>query len=159
MVATATPSNTTTTKKAAAAHQRDAMQERLRQIAGSPNAPGRAEADRVLADETPAAPAPTPEPAATVAEGPAEEEKPVVKRVKPKPAATVPTEKFSVLMTHDEVAALDKLKAHLKRQGVISRKMPDAWLIRLAVATWTPDGQDFAPLVAAMKEQDGRGKR
>ena len=160
MVATATQSNTTTTKKAAAAHQRDAMQERLRQIAGSPNAPGRAEADRVLADETPAeaAPAPSPEPAATVAEEPAEET-PVVKRVKPKPAATVPTEKFSVLMTHDEVAALDKLKAHLKRQGVISRKMPDAWLIRLAVATWTSDGQDFAPLVAAMKEQDGRGKR
>ena len=62
-------------------------------------------------------------------------------------------------MTHDEVAALDRLKAHLKKQGIISRKMPDAWLIRLAVATWAPGGQDLAPLVAAMKEQDGRGRR
>ena len=61
----------------------------------------------------------------TVAEETAEET-PVVKRVRPKPAAAVPTEKFSVLMTHDEVAAQDRLKAHLKRQGVILRKMPDA---------------------------------
>ena len=151
----------TAMKKAAASQERDAMQERLRRLAASPTAPGRAEADRVITGEgelAPALPAAEADPA-PAAEQAAENARPQPKRAEPKPAASVPTEKFSVLMTHDEVAALDRLKAHLKKQGIISRKMPDAWLIRLAVATWAPGGQDLAPLVAAMKEQDGRGRR
>ena len=146
-----------------AASERDLMRERLQQVAQSPTAPGREQAAGG-SDPEPASTAP-----ADVAKAEADLSPPPPAPAEPAPAAALPKrvpkpaaasmEKFSVVLPAEEAAMIDGIKQALIRQKIVSRKVPDSWLIRLAIVTFDPAGKDLAGILSRMKEQDGRGKR
>jgi hypothetical protein len=143
------------------ARNADALKAQLQAISTPERAPGKEQADRALNQH-----GPTTESGGgvAVAEPPPVQvlpTKPVRKPKAPAPAVTEsPVEKVTVQLYAEDVRAMDKVEATLKKYDLVGRTVPSAHLMRVALALFDDKANRSAltQVIESIKAKDGRGK-
>ena len=134
-------------KKSSQAAARDEARERLKMLTTSESAPGLEQASRALQKAQ--------EPSKPAGGG---EDKPAKKKPPKAPVAVQEgkAEKVSVSLHPQDQAHIAALEDVLLDKGLIARRAPTSFLLKVALAAFVEKGKDLAKIVNQVQEQDGR---
>jgi len=134
-------------KKSSAARARDEARERLKTLTTSESAPGLEQASRALerAQEPPKP--------GGAGKGRSVKKKPVKDLI---PAHNGKAEKVSVSLHPQDQAHVAAVEDVLLDKGLIARRAPTSFLLKVALAAFVAKGKDLGKIVKEIQGQDGR---
>ena len=135
-------------KKSSAARARDEARERLKTLTTSESAPGLEQASRALEKAQEA-----PKPGGAGRKDRSAKKKPLKE---PIPAHNGKAEKVSVSLHPQDQAHVAAVEDVLLDKGLIARRAPTSFLLKVALAAFVAKGKDLGKIVKEIQGQDGR---